>query len=100
MPKAPRENLTEEQKRENHIKSEQKRRNIIKNGFNDLTAVVPTLAGGGYSKAAMLNMTADWLTQIIEENEKLRRRMAEEGVSLPGSGQGQVGVGRGASVAV
>ncbi|KAL2257872.1 hypothetical protein VTK26DRAFT_9063 [Humicola hyalothermophila] len=105
--KAPRENLTEEQKRENHIRSEQKRRNIIKNGFNDLTAVVPTLAGGGYSKAAMLNMTADWLAQIMEENEKLRKRLAQEGVILPpvsgprsesGRGSGTQGQGQGVAV--
>ncbi|KFY15453.1 hypothetical protein V492_01980, partial [Pseudogymnoascus sp. VKM F-4246] len=32
-PKMARENLTEDQKRENHIKSEQKRRTLIKEGF-------------------------------------------------------------------
>lgn len=43
--KATRENLTEEQKRENHIKSEQKRRTLIREGFEDLGELVPGLRG-------------------------------------------------------
>lgn len=83
MSKTPRENLSEEQKRENHIKSEQKRRNIIKSGFNDLVAVVPALKGGGYSKAAMLNLTADWLTDVIEGNQRLKSMMRQgEGMAV------------------
>ncbi|TVY85938.1 hypothetical protein LAWI1_G008655, partial [Lachnellula willkommii] len=41
--KAARENLTEDQKRENHIKSEQKRRTLIREGFEDLGELVPGL---------------------------------------------------------
>lgn len=43
--KPTRENLTEEQKRENHIKSEQKRRTLIREGFEDLNNLVPGLRG-------------------------------------------------------
>ncbi|KAG9185542.1 hypothetical protein G6011_06873 [Alternaria panax] len=45
--KAHRENLTEEQKRSNHILSEQKRRDLIKQGYKDLNEVVPAVRGGG-----------------------------------------------------
>ncbi|KAF2723974.1 hypothetical protein K431DRAFT_194513, partial [Polychaeton citri CBS 116435] len=51
-----RQNLTEDQKRANHIQSEQKRRNIIKQGYDDLNGLVPSLAGGksGFSKSEIL----------------------------------------------
>lgn len=87
--RAPRENLTEAQKRQNHIRSEQKRRNIIKSGFNELVAIVPALKGGGYSKAAMLNMTAEWLADVIAGNERLRgmlRRCEEAAAGAVGAG--------------
>ncbi|KAL8319099.1 hypothetical protein RB597_006068 [Gaeumannomyces tritici] len=71
--KPPRENLTDEQKRENHIRSEQKRRTLIKEGFDDLCDLVPGLKGGGFSKSAMLTMAADWLEEIMRGNEELRQ---------------------------
>ncbi|KAL2021186.1 hypothetical protein VTK56DRAFT_7492 [Thermocarpiscus australiensis] len=77
-PKAPRENLTEEQKRENHIKSEQKRRDIIKVGFDYLRAIVPSIRGGDHSRAAVLNMTADWLEELVAGNQKLREMLAAQ----------------------
>ncbi|ORY63989.1 uncharacterized protein BCR38DRAFT_301822, partial [Pseudomassariella vexata] len=52
--KPPRENLSDEQKRQNHILSEQKRRTLIKEGFEDLQEIIPNLKNGGYSKSAML----------------------------------------------
>ncbi|KAI9804763.1 MAG: hypothetical protein M1825_001131 [Sarcosagium campestre] len=67
-----RENLTEEQKRSNHILSEQKRRNLIKQGFDDLCELVPDLKGGGYSKSAMLVQAADWLEELLRGNDTLR----------------------------
>ena len=73
--KASRENLTEEQKRENHIKSEQKRRTLIREGFEDLGELVPGLRGGGFSKSAVLIMAADWLEDLIQGNEVLRDRL-------------------------
>ena len=73
--KTARENLTEDQKRENHIKSEQKRRTLIREGFEDLGELVPGLRGGGFSKSAVLIMAADWLEDLIQGNEVLRRRL-------------------------
>lgn len=75
--KQPRENLSEEQKRENHIKSEQKRRTLIKEGFDDLCDLVPGLRGGGFSKSTMLSMAADWLEEIIKGNDQLKAQLAQ-----------------------
>jgi hypothetical protein len=70
--KASRENLTEDQKRENHIRSEQKRRTLIREGFEDLGELVPGLRGGGFSKSAVLVMAGDWLEDLVRGNEVLR----------------------------
>jgi hypothetical protein len=77
--KAVRENLTEEQKRENHIKSEQKRRTLIREGFEDLGELVPGLKGGGFSKSAVLIMAADWLEELIHGNGILQHRLDQLG---------------------
>lgn len=77
--KPPRENLSEEQKRENHIRSEQKRRTIIKEGFAEISAMVPKLRGGGYSKSNMLIAAADWLEKLINSNTVLREELAKLG---------------------
>lgn len=75
--KAARENLSEEQKRENHIRSEQKRRTLIKEGFDDLCELVPALRSGGYSKSTMLNLTASWMEELLEGNQKLEKQLAD-----------------------
>lgn len=72
--KAPRENLTEEQKRSNHIQSEQKRRNLIKHGFDELHILVPELRAGGLSKSMVLTEAANYLDQLITANNEARRR--------------------------
>jgi hypothetical protein len=82
--KAPRENLTEDQKRENHIKSEQKRREVIKKGFEDLGDIVPEAKGGQFSKSAILVMTAEWLEQMLQGNEILRAQAKSMGLD-PGT---------------
>ena len=87
--KPPRENLTEAQKRENHIKSEQKRRTLIKDGFNDLETLVPGLKSTGLSKSGILNTAGDYLEQLIKDNAELRARLdalAERFVHVPGGG--------------
>ena len=67
-----RDNLTEAQKRSNHILSEQKRRNLIRQGFEELGELVPELRPGGFSKSAMLTQAALWLESLIRGNEKLK----------------------------
>ncbi|TQV97636.1 hypothetical protein V2A60_006624 [Cordyceps javanica] len=73
--KGPRENLSEEQKRSNHIRSEQKRRTLIKEGFDDLCELVPGLKGGGFSKSTMLTMAAEWLEQLLQGNQTLAAQL-------------------------
>lgn len=67
--KTQRENLSDEQKRSNHILSEQKRRNLIKRGFDDLHDLVPEIRNGGLSKSSVLIEAANFLDKLIEENE-------------------------------
>lgn len=74
--KAARENLSEAQKRENHIRSEQKRRTLIKEGFDDLCELVPGLKGGGFSKSTMLTMAAEWLEDMLKGNQQLTSQLA------------------------
>ncbi|KAB5528160.1 BHLH family transcription factor [Coniochaeta sp. 2T2.1] len=78
--KSARENLSEEQKRENHIKSEQKRRTLIKQGFIDMEALVPGMKGGGFSKATMLTMATEWLENMMKGNEELREQLRSMGL--------------------
>ncbi|KAK4197190.1 hypothetical protein QBC40DRAFT_107205 [Triangularia verruculosa] len=77
--KPPRENLTEDQKRQNHIRSEQKRRNIIKLGFEKLNEIVPTVINQNLSKAGVLIATHEWIAQLVKENEELERLLASAG---------------------
>ena len=72
---AARKNLTEEQKRENHIKSEQKRRNIIKDGYKNLNELVTNLKQGGFSKSATLTETVRELETLQEANKNSRLRI-------------------------
>ena len=78
--KFSRDNLTDEQKRSNHIFSEQKRRNLIKQGFEDLCEMIPTLHDGGFSKSAMLTQAVDWLQDLLQGNERLRLQLKDMGV--------------------
>jgi len=75
--KPPRENLSEEQKRSNHIMSEQKRRDLIKRGFEDLHRLVPELRAGGLSKSSVLMEAAAFLEKLVDVNAELRRRMGK-----------------------
>ncbi|KAL5119025.1 hypothetical protein ACEQ8H_003154 [Pleosporales sp. CAS-2024a] len=74
--KLQRENLTEEQKRSNHILSEQKRRNLIKRGFDDLHDLVPEIRNGGLSKSSVLTEAANFLETLIMDNNKFRKLAA------------------------
>jgi len=71
--KLQRENLTEEQKRSNHILSEQKRRNLIKRGFEDLQELVPEIRNGGQSRSGALTEAANFLEKLIEDNKTFRQ---------------------------
>lgn len=77
--KPQRENLTEEQKRSNHILSEQKRRNLIKRGFDDLHDLVPEIRNGGLSKSGVLTEAANFLQQLIDDNKRYSALLAAGG---------------------
>ena len=72
-----RDNLTEEQRRGNHILSEQKRRNLIKQGFDDLSELVPGLKSGGFSKSAMLTQAVEWLESLLDGNARLVAQLGQ-----------------------
>lgn len=73
--KAPRKKLTDEQKRFNHINSEQKRRTAIREGYEDLCELVPSLNGRSFSRSAMIIMAAEWLGQLLEGNKILAAQL-------------------------
>ncbi|KAK0705222.1 hypothetical protein B0H67DRAFT_375049 [Lasiosphaeris hirsuta] len=75
----PRENLTDEQKRENHIKSEQKRRTMIKDGFDDLALLIPGLTSGGQSKSQMLTTVGNFITALQRGNKELESLLQGRG---------------------
>lgn len=76
--KLARENLSEEQKRSNHILSEQKRRNLIKRGFDDLHDLVPEIRNGGLSKSSVLMEAANFLDKLIADNKELMKVVSGE----------------------
>ncbi|KAF3048098.1 hypothetical protein E8E12_010304 [Didymella heteroderae] len=76
--KLARENLSEEQKRSNHILSEQKRRNLIKRGFDDLHDLVPEIRNGGLSKSSVLTEAANFLDKLIADNKQLMKVISGE----------------------
>ena len=73
--KSGRDNLSEEQKRSNHIHSEQKRRDLIKQGFHEICELVPSLKDGGSSKSQKLMLAADWLEELVRGNMELKARL-------------------------
>ena len=80
--KSGRENLTDEQRRENHIASEQKRRNTIKEGYDELIEFVPGLKAGGFSRSASMTQAVDWLRELTNKNVVLKNQLSrlKEGV--------------------
>jgi hypothetical protein len=75
-----RENLSDQQKRQNHIASEQKRRAQIKNGFDELNRLVPELRESGLSKSGMLLESCNFLEQLKQRNAKLGARLGLESI--------------------
>ncbi|KAL1605455.1 hypothetical protein SLS60_005005 [Paraconiothyrium brasiliense] len=77
--RSQRENLSEEQKRSNHILSEQKRRNLIKRGFDDLHDLVPEIRNGGLSKSGVLTEAANFLQLLIDDNKRYSALLGADG---------------------
>lgn len=68
-----RQNLSDTQKRNNHIASEQKRRDAMKTNYDELNRYVPTLHGGqhGLSRSEILQHSADWLEALSMGNRAI-----------------------------
>ena len=73
--KGPRKNLTEEQKKQNHIESEQRRRDDIKAAYDTLPDIIP-----GFDptkpRANRLEQAVKWLEQLIDGNRELKKRLS------------------------
>ncbi|RPA72519.1 hypothetical protein BJ508DRAFT_200847, partial [Ascobolus immersus RN42] len=79
---AERPRLSESEKKSNHIASEQKRRMAIREGFDRLTELVPGLEGMGRSESVVLQKTVEYIRKNLEEEQELRRRVRELGISV------------------
>ncbi|KAF9212581.1 hypothetical protein BGZ59_006583 [Podila verticillata] len=66
--------LTEEEKRANHIASEQKRRNTIRNGFKDMTDIIPDLKDINSSKSTILFKAVDFIKYLEKRNKTLQEK--------------------------
>ncbi|KAF9956979.1 hypothetical protein BGZ72_002302 [Mortierella alpina] len=66
--------LTEEEKRANHIASEQKRRNTIRNGFKDMTDIIPDLKDVNSSKSTILFKAVDFIKYLERRNQILQEK--------------------------
>jgi hypothetical protein len=71
--KQQRENLTEDQKKTNHIKSEQKRRSTINHRMDLVLALVPDCKNSKSSKSVNLEHTAKFIQALVRDNETYRK---------------------------
>ncbi|KAI9482564.1 hypothetical protein BDB00DRAFT_168613 [Zychaea mexicana] len=71
-----RELLTEEEKRANHIASEQKRRNTIRNGFKEMTELIPTLKNINNSKSTILFKAVEYIRHLEKRNRNMREKIS------------------------
>ncbi|KAF9920540.1 hypothetical protein FBU30_009613 [Linnemannia zychae] len=69
--------LTEEEKRANHIASEQKRRNTIRNGFKDMTDIIPELKDVNSSKSTILFKAVDFIKHLEKRNRMLQEKASQ-----------------------
>lgn len=82
LPERPR--LTEEQKKQNHIRSEQKRREAIRDGFDRIASIVPGMQGQGRSEAVVLEATLDYMQEQIQERRLLIEAAKARGIDTRG----------------
>ncbi|KAI8374214.1 uncharacterized protein BYT42DRAFT_575476 [Radiomyces spectabilis] len=67
--------LTDDERRANHIASEQKRRNSIRNGFKEMTDIIPTLKNINNSKSTILFKAVDYIRHLEKRNRGLREKL-------------------------
>ena len=69
--------LSKDERRANHIASEQKRRQNIKNGFQQMTELIPSLKNMPHSKSTILFKAADYIKHCEKRNKGLRERLRQ-----------------------
>ncbi|KAI8868598.1 hypothetical protein GQ42DRAFT_164026 [Ramicandelaber brevisporus] len=74
--------LTEEEKKANHIASEQKRRQNIRQGYEKLVTLVPTLSQSQRSEALILQKTVEYIKMLLQEREHLEQQIKDVEASL------------------
>lgn len=75
----PRQNLTEDEKRRNHIISEKSRRDLIKLQYDSLDSLVPGLKGGksGLSRSDVLSEIVTYVESVIDGNKAMEELLEE-----------------------
>ncbi|ORX47422.1 hypothetical protein DM01DRAFT_1410186 [Hesseltinella vesiculosa] len=69
--------LSKDERRANHIASEQKRRQNIKNGFQQLTELIPSLKSMPHSKSTILFKASEYIRHNEKRNKALRERLRQ-----------------------
>ncbi|KAG0203259.1 hypothetical protein BGX28_004400 [Mortierella sp. GBA30] len=87
--------LTEEEKRANHIASEQKRRNTIRNGFKDMTEIIPDLKDVNSSKSTILFKAVDFIKHLERRNRILQEKANRLESRLLDQRNGSISIGTG-----
>ncbi|KKA29974.1 hypothetical protein TD95_002986 [Thielaviopsis punctulata] len=74
--------LTDDQKKQNHIASEKKRRQAIRDGFDNLCALVPGLDGQGRSEGLVLGRAVEYIKEQVERRRELLDELERKGVAV------------------
>lgn len=75
------ERLTDAQRRNNHIQSERQRREAVRNGFNQLSEIVPGMEDQGKSEVRVLGATVDYITEQLKLREEYKQKCMALGMS-------------------
>lgn len=75
------ERLTDAQRKHNHIQSERQRREAVRNGFNQLSEIVPGMADQGKSEVKVLTATVDYIAEQLKRKEELKAQAMRLGMS-------------------
>ncbi|ODV84014.1 hypothetical protein CANARDRAFT_191071, partial [[Candida] arabinofermentans NRRL YB-2248] len=76
--------LSEEEKKKHHIRSEHKRREQIRSTFDNLVEVVPELnENESRSELAILTKTSNYIKELKLKNETLIEVARLKGIELP-----------------
>ncbi|PSK53156.1 helix-loop-helix DNA-binding domain-containing protein 5 [Elsinoe australis] len=75
------ERLTEAQRKKNHIQSERMRREAVRNGFNQLSKIVPGMEDMGRSEVRVLTATVEHIDEQLKRKQRIKERCKALGMS-------------------